>query len=49
MVDRKKTRVNARLKCVEMYGDKPPTFWSDETKMFVRNTSTHVWIKTGDA
>ena len=47
----KETRVNARLKFVEMYKDKPPTFWSDETKieLFVRNTSTHVWINTDDA
>ena len=31
--------VNARLKFVDMYKDKPPTLWSDETKieLFVRN------------
>lgn len=51
----KKTHVKARLKFVENYKDKSPVFWekvlwSDETKieLFGRNTSTHVWRKTGE-
>ena len=52
----KRKHVNARLKFVDVYQNKPSEFWekvlwSDETKieLFGGNISTHVWRKTGDA